>query len=536
MNKFISSLTFLLVLACSLDAQNNVGIGTLNPNQKAILELSASDKGFLLPRVTGAQRLAISPAQGSDESLLVYDLNDSSFYYWDAIQWRRIGDVSDAYNIALNFDANTNTLSITDYGSTLSTILNINVDDADSNPTNELQTLIMTQTANTVNWNLSLNGGSGAFNTDDNDWAGAGSGTMYPFHLTDKIGIGLNNPRMPLEVAIDVSNGHLRPGSTVLRLTNKENVTCPGETFWDFRVGECGQLGIVTNLANANSGFGNFNILNSTDSLLSPGIVASFSTNAPPQSFFVYPAGQPRVAIRDTIDDHALFVFDKGEGNAAFFSEEDAGNGIEVFESGDGQGVIINESGAGNALVIEEFDNGGGILITERGTGTGLFINQSAGENVSTPNGYGILLTSTGTNEPVYVNHNGNIAILSTSGVWTNASDSTLKKNIEPLVYGLNEVLLLKPVHYQMKSNDASQIGFIAQEVQNIIPEVVELTADNKLTMSYGNLVALITNAIQEQQAFIEKLQTENHTILKSFETLKNEFTLIKSYFQMSNN
>ena len=51
---------------------NNVGIGTLNPDNSAVLELSSANKGLLITRVTTAQRLAIaSPARG----LLVYDLD-----------------------------------------------------------------------------------------------------------------------------------------------------------------------------------------------------------------------------------------------------------------------------------------------------------------------------------------------------------------------------------------------------------------------------------------------------------------------------
>ncbi len=528
---FFIIILFLSGLSSKLSAQDNVGIGIANPNPKSILELFTTNKGFLLPRLSTMQRLAINPAVGSDHSLLVYDLNDSLFYYWDAIQWRSLGNFSNDYNLALNFDANTNQLSLTDGGGTLSTLLNLNINDADSDPTNEIQFLTITQTGNIVNWNLSLNGGNGSLNMDDNDWAGAGTGRMYPVNLTDKIGIGLNNPRMPLEIAIDVSNGHLRPGSTVMRMTNKENVSCAGETYWDFRVGECGQFGIITNVNNANSGFGNFNILNSTDSLLSPGIVASFSTVAPHQSFVLAANGQPRVAIRDTVDDHALYVFDKGEGSAAFFVEEDAGNGIEIFESGDGHGTIITETGAGNALVVEEFDNGGGILITERGAGTGLFINQSVGENAATANGFGILLTSTGTNEPIFVNHNGNIATLTTAGVWTNASDSALKKNILPLEYGLNEVMQLRPVRYEMKSNNEKQIGFIAQEIQNIIPEVVEENGEGKISMSYGNLVALLTKAMQEQQLRMDKLELENEMLKAGIEKLRTEIVNHKGEF-----
>ncbi len=60
-------------------AQNNVGIGIAVPDASAILHLDATDKGFIAPRITSAQRIAIpAPANG----LLVYDLTVNCFYYY----------------------------------------------------------------------------------------------------------------------------------------------------------------------------------------------------------------------------------------------------------------------------------------------------------------------------------------------------------------------------------------------------------------------------------------------------------------------
>jgi hypothetical protein len=60
-------------------AQNNVGIGTISPDGSAILHLDATDKGFIAPRMTTAQRLALPvPANG----LLVYDITANCFFYF----------------------------------------------------------------------------------------------------------------------------------------------------------------------------------------------------------------------------------------------------------------------------------------------------------------------------------------------------------------------------------------------------------------------------------------------------------------------
>ncbi|MFY9310038.1 MAG: hypothetical protein WAQ28_13410 [Bacteroidia bacterium] len=80
----------LLVLSPRLVAQSNgVGIGTLSPDPSALLDVSSSNKGVLVPRLTATQRLAIpSPAN----SLLVFDTDSSCFFYWNgpASSWKSL--------------------------------------------------------------------------------------------------------------------------------------------------------------------------------------------------------------------------------------------------------------------------------------------------------------------------------------------------------------------------------------------------------------------------------------------------------------
>ena len=100
---------------------------------------------------------------------------------------------------------------------------------------------------------------------------------------------------------------------------------------------------------------------------------------------------------------------------------------------------------------------------------------------------------------------------------WANASDYRLKRDIQPMSkYGLSTVMQLKPVSYFYKADKTNhpEVGFIAQEVQKIVPEVVsgtegDITKGETLGLSYGNLVPVLTKAIQEQQATIEALQKQ---------------------------
>jgi len=108
----------------------------------------------------------------------------------------------------------------------------------------------------------------------------------------------------------------------------------------------------------------------------------------------------------------------------------------------------------------------------------------------------------------VYFANGTNQAYLSTSGSWTNASDIAYKKDIEDITYGIDTVKQLKPRKYKHKGNNNNDIGFIAQELETNIPEVVS-GDDGSKGVSYGNLTAVLTKALQEAIAKIETLEAK---------------------------
>ena len=64
-------------------------------------------------------------------------------------------------------------------------------------------------------------------------------------------------------------------------------------------------------------------------------------------------------------------------------------------------------------------------------------------------------------------------AKLTNTGIWMNASDQSRKTNIKKLNYGLEELLKLNPVEYDYKKDGSHSIGFLAQEIEKVIPELV---------------------------------------------------------------
>jgi len=97
-------------------------------------------------------------------------------------------------------------------------------------------------------------------------------------------------------------------------------------------------------------------------------------------------------------------------------------------------------------------------------------------------------------------------AHVTAGGVWTNASDISKKKNINEIQYGLAEVLQLQPKSYTYKVDGSRSIGFIAQEIEKIIPEVVSGENGDK-GVAYGLITAVLVEAVKEQNSEIEKLK-----------------------------
>jgi hypothetical protein len=97
-------------------------------------------------------------------------------------------------------------------------------------------------------------------------------------------------------------------------------------------------------------------------------------------------------------------------------------------------------------------------------------------------------------------------------------SDARLKTNIHSLNYGLKEVMAMKPVQYNWKDNSSAspKIGFIAQEIKELVPEVVSGDeAIENLGMNYAELIPVLVNAIKEQQQQIDQLKKEIQQLKK---------------------
>jgi hypothetical protein len=110
-------------------------------------------------------------------------------------------------------------------------------------------------------------------------------------------------------------------------------------------------------------------------------------------------------------------------------------------------------------------------------------------------------------------------------------SDSTVKKNIEPLPPGaLNKVLSMRPITFEFKDEQGSimdnnpvKIGLMAQELELLVPEAVSYSDLGKIKMiDYDMLIPVLIKAIQEQEIKIESLEKEIGSLQSANVNLKN--------------
>jgi len=118
-----------------------------------------------------------------------------------------------------------------------------------------------------------------------------------------------------------------------------------------------------------------------------------------------------------------------------------------------------------------------------------------------------------------FVGYNGTVNATNTS--IASISDERLKENITDLETGLSEVLSLKPRRFDWKegegSNTKNVAGFVAQEVETVLPDLIGGWKHDSLTdaksVRMGDMLPTLVKAIQEQQEQIEQLKTEIQTL-----------------------
>ena len=206
------------------------------------------------------------------------------------------------------------------------------------------------------------------------------------------------------------------------------------------------------------------------------------------------------------------FLREDGDGTCSWQSTPTATDFVSAASGGTfGGDVSIGSSGTSNLYARDIKAPGGNLTLN----------TQQANQNINfMPNGVGLI--------QAYGTFNTFGDITATGDITSGASDERLKENIEPINNAIEKVKQIKGVTFDWINNieelvgtpwnSERQAGVFAQDVQKVLPEVVQNAPfdldENKksksgkdyLTVKYEHLVPLLIEAIKEQQKQIDKL------------------------------
>ncbi len=157
------------------------------------------------------------------------------------------------------------------------------------------------------------------------------------------------------------------------------------------------------------------------------------------------------------------------------------------------------------------------------GVNTGEFIINDVGTAVGGLGNRRMTITNTGD-----VEFTGSVFAASV----TQTSSAAFKTNIRTFENALETVNRLRGVRFDWKDSGEPAVGLIAEEVNEVVPEVVAHENGKARGVNYDNLVAVLVEAVKEQQRTIQDQQTRNEAQQQAFESLKAEVETLKALLQ----
>jgi hypothetical protein len=209
-------------------------------------------------------------------------------------------------------------------------------------------------------------------------------------------------------------------------------------------------------------------------------------------------------------------TFRANKGQALTYSEMDTNLGSYFYSSSiDGTILTLHYTGS-TAVPVDKQDHDIQLLsnISITGTenrivkfGSGGSLAGQAGFITDTAGNVGINIDES-TDLPLTYNLEVSGSIRASQGVLTN-SDERLKDNIETIDGGLERVQELRGVSFNWTNQEDKTLGFIAQEIKEVLPEVVK--EDNKgfYQVDYSAVVPVLVEAIKDLKAEIEELKNK---------------------------
>lgn len=218
---------------------------------------------------------------------------------------------------------------------------------------------------------------------------------------------------------------------------------------------------------------------------------AQFGVNRDPATGVVTDSGKAAAAVRLVGEaGNSYFTVETTSTNAAAPTER-----LRIDASGNllvGRTTVPVQNTAGAGITPN------GLIITESAqTQGGLWVNRI------TSDGNAIYFTR----QNVEV---GSISVTSSATSYNTSSDYRLKEDLRPIEDALSRLAALNPVNFAWKADGTRTDGFIAHEVQAVVPQAVTGEKDGEAmqAIDHSKLVPLLTAALQEALAKIALLET----------------------------
>lgn len=554
-NKYDLNIKEILFLAtCFLlvnSAFSQVGIGTINPSSSSALDVTSTTKGMLVPRMTLAQKTAIvSPATG----LLIYQTNGASgFWYYNGTTW-----IPFAASAGWSLTGDSGTLPATNKVGTI---------DAQD---------IKIVTNNTEAVRVASNGNVGIGTSTPTTKLHIVASTPATVLLND----GFEDNTIPPfitggDVNWIITNSPVNSGTKAAQ----SGVIAPNQTSWiETSATFPSQGGTISFALNVNSSQPCCDLL----TFLIDGVAVT-SLGSIPYTNMSFPVLQGTHTFRWSYNKNAAIDL---VSDAAYLDDvvisENPPPALRIVDENQGVGKILTSDATGLATwkpapKIITTDND---WIWDSGSTNfdPIFHRGNVKIGSTTPSIYNLHVyngtplgsraawgsveyVTDGVDEFLESHHfspvtDNSINAGSGSKRWTavyaangviNTSDVRDKMNIKPLHYGIDEIMKMEPISFKWKEENESgfkipdteketKLGFIAQDVQKIIPEVIEthqwkVYEENpgvlineempRMGISYSEIIPVIVKSIQEQQLQIEKIKATNENLRTLISQLK---------------
>ena len=206
----------------------------------------------------------------------------------------------------------------------------------------------------------------------------------------------------------------------------------------------------------------------------------------------------------------ALFLNQHGAGNTAVGAAALEMSGVGMNNTAVGYSALRNDAG-GNSNTAVGINAGPGPSSPTLTNATAIGANAEVDQNNALILGAKGVNVGIGTSTPSNVFTIAQKAGVAISDGWKTYSSRRWKTNIQTLHGALGKVERLRGVSYDLKDSDEHEIGVIAEEVGEVVPEVVtwEQNGEDARGVDYGRLTALLIEATKEQQALIHKQQEQ---------------------------